>query len=247
MSDIVRLAIFVTVFVASAAVNAAEPHVVLLERDPWRTVVGSDSPTFVLYSDGLAIFRTSNASSSRSGYLSTRLSSAEYQAFISSISPKAMANLAASYMAASSTDQPNNELHVWLNGRRKSVSVYGALRRDAEARSKTPADFLRVFDAITKFSAEASPWLPDYIEVLIWPFDYSAEQPLQWPEGWPPFEQARPRGREGLHQLFLEAKHFDRLNELINSLNPKQAVSLANRKWAISYRLALPQENAWAR
>jgi hypothetical protein len=247
MSDIARFAVFVAVLLASVAVHASEPRVVLLERDPWRMVVGSDSPTFVLYSDGLAIFRASNANSSPSGYLSTRLSNAEYQAFISSIAPEAMADLAASYMASSWTDQPNNELHLWLNGRRKSVSVYGALRRDVQARSKTPADFLRAFDAITKFSLRASPWLPDFIEVLIWPFEYSPEKPLQWPEGWPPFEQARPRGREGLHQVLLEAKHLDRLNQLINSLKPKQAVSLGNRKWAISYRLPLPQENAWAR
>jgi hypothetical protein len=229
MTHIARLALFVTLLLASVAAHAVEPRVVLLERDPWRMVIGSDLPTFVLYSDGPAIFRASDPSSSPSGYLSTQLSKTQYQALVSSISPEALADLAASYMASFSTDQPNNELHAWLNGRRKSVSVYGALRRDPEARSTAPPHFLRAFDTITKFPADASPWLPDFIEVLIWPYQYSPEEPLPWPQGWPPFEQARPRGREGPHQLFLEAKHFDGLIHLLSSLNPKRAVRLTAR------------------
>lgn len=247
MSHIARLATFITLVLASATAHAVEPRVVLLERDPWRLVIGSDSPTFVLYSDGLAIFRASDPASSPSGYLSTRLSKVQYQALVSSISPEALVDLAASYTASLSTDQPSNELHVWVNGRRKSVSVYGALRRDPEARSKVPTQFLRAFDTLTKFSADAGPWLPDFIEVLIWPYEYSPEEPLPWPQGWPPFEKARPRGREGLHQVFLGAEHFGSLLQLLNSLKPKQAVRLGDRKWSISYRLPLPQEHSWAR
>jgi hypothetical protein len=247
MGYIAQLALFVALFAASATAVAADPRIVLLERDPWRMVIGSDSPTFVLYSDGLAIFHASEPTKSPSGYLSTRLSKIQHEALISTISPEALGDLSASYMASYSTDQPRNELHVWVNGRRKSVSVYGALRRDPEARSRTPEQFLRAFDTITNFAPKAGPWIPELIEVLIWPYQYSPDEPLQWPHDWPTFDQARPRGREGLHQVFLEAKHFESLRQLVSSLKPKQAVRYGNRKWAISYRLPLPQEDSWAR
>ncbi len=247
MNLIARLALLIPLTLGSVPASSVEPRVVLIERDPWRMVVGSDSPTLVVYSDGLAIFRAPNTSSSFSGYLSTRLSKAQYQALLSNIAPQAVLDLADSYTASFWTDQPSNEIYVWVNGRRKSVSVYGALRRDPEARSKVPLEFLRAFDTLINFSANGAPWVPDIIEVLIWPYEYSPEQPLPWPQGWPPFEKARPKGREGLHQVFLPGGQFSSLRQLLSSLKPKQAVELAHRKWAISYRLPLPQENAWAR
>jgi len=200
-----------------------------------------------VYSDRLAIFRAPNSSSSLSGYLSTQLSEAQYRALLSSIAPEALFELADSYTASFSTDQPSNELYVWVNGRRKSVTVYGALRRDPEVRSRVPGQFLRAFDTLTKFSVRAAPWVPDVIEVFIWPYEYSPEEPLPWPKGWPPFENARPKGSQGLHQIFLPAEHFGSLLQVISSLKPKQAVQLAHRKWAISYRVPMPEENAWAR
>jgi hypothetical protein len=246
MDLISRFVFLITLALNSSAALGAQPRVVLIEHDPWLMVVGSDSPTFVLYSNGFAIFRARAASSSPSSYLSAQLTTAQHQKLLSEIAPESLLDFEDWYDASLSTDQPMNKLHVWVNGNRKSITVYGALRRDSEARSKTPSKFLRAFDALINFSADASPWVPDRIEVLIWPYDYSPERPLPWPKGWPPFEEARPRGARGLHQLFLPAEQFGRLREFVSSVKPKQAVLLGGRKWAIDYRLPFPEEKAWA-
>jgi len=246
MGLIARFAFLITLALNSSAALCAKPRVVLVEHAPWLMVIGSDSPTFVLYSNGFAIFRARDASSSPSGYFSAQLTAAQYQKLLSEVAVSLQKNIEDLYTDSQSTDQPMNKLHVWVNGNRKSVKVYGALRRDSEARSKAPNKFLRAFDALINFSADASPWVPDRTEVLIWPYDYSPERPLPWPKGWPPFEEARPRGAQGLHQLFLPAEQFGRLREFVSSVKPKQAVLLGGRKWAISYRLPFPEEKAWA-
>src|SRR5947207_391514 len=38
--------------------DAGRPVLVLVETDPWAMVLGSDSPRFALYENGLAIYRT---------------------------------------------------------------------------------------------------------------------------------------------------------------------------------------------
>lgn len=226
-------------------IAADEPHplVVLVERNPWLMIIGSDSPTFALYADGLVIFRRPDSTE----YSSIRLDEANRRDLVAQIAPEAIATLHESYSASEWTDQPTNELHVWTAGAHKAVSVYGALRREATARAQSPEFFVRAFDVITKFGPEASPWMPSQIEVLISPYEHSPEEPLPWPDDWPGFEHAQPRGADGLYQLFLPAKEFGRLRRLLEELKPKQAVALNDRKWSVSYRLGLPREDAWAR
>ena len=38
------------------AANNPTPLIVLIERDPWLMVIGSDSPSFALYDDGTLIY-----------------------------------------------------------------------------------------------------------------------------------------------------------------------------------------------
>ena len=167
MGVIARFVFLITLVLNSSAALCAQPHVVLVEHDPWLTVIGSDSPTVVLYSNGFVIFRARDASSSPSGYFSTQLTTARYKKLLAEIAPGSLSDLEDSYTASLSTDQPMNKLHVWANGNRKSVMVYGALRRDPEARSRVPNKFLRAFDALITFSVDASPWVPDRTEILI--------------------------------------------------------------------------------
>src|SRR5512138_2875285 len=91
------------------------------------------------------------------------------------IAPESIVGLREGYETVFKTDQPTNELYLWLRGKRKQVYVYGSLRDDQEALAGTPTAFLRAFNAIVNFTPEATPWLPDQIEILIWPFEYSVE------------------------------------------------------------------------
>lgn len=86
----------------------------LVERDPWLMVIGADSPTFVLYSDGLVIFRNRNASASP--YLHARLSGEARDKLTRRLALDSLLDLKRSYRASELTDQPTNELHVWVGG-----------------------------------------------------------------------------------------------------------------------------------
>ena len=227
------------------------PLVVLIERNPWLTVVGSDSPTFALYSNGLVIFRDESYA-----YHSVHLDAQQKNALLAEITPESIMDLREHYETVFAFDLPTNELNVWVDGKRKRVDVYGVLRSDINGRrsdewatsvDKPPAAYLRAFDAIVNFAPEASAWLPDRIEVMIWPFEYSREEPLALPADWPPFESSERAIGSDLRRLYLPAAEFPRLQRLIKEMNPGQAVEFGGRKWAIAYRFPFPNESAWMR
>ncbi len=184
---------------------------------------------------------------------------AQHQDLLSKVGPQSLFRLRDDYSATWRTgrpsdslgvwksDQPTDELYVWLGDKRKRVSFYGDLRRDEEARRTAPADFLRAFDTIVRFSTQARPWLPERIEILLWPYDYSPEQPAPWPDGWPDFSQARPIGNGDMRQVLLPSAQLTALRALLGSLGERQAVALGGHKWAVAYRFPFPQEDAWMR
>lgn len=214
-------------------------------------VIGSDSPTFALYSDGLVIFRDESYA-----YHSIQLDAQQKDALLAEIAPESILGLKEHYQTSLSFDLPTNELYVWIDGKQKRVDVYGVLRSDtngqrfdewADRLEKPPEAYLRAFDAIVNFAPEASAWLPDRIEVMIWPFEYSREEPLALPADWPPFESTERAINSELRRLYLPTSEFPRLQRLVEERSPRQAVELGGRKWAISYRLPFPNENIWMR
>jgi hypothetical protein len=214
----------------------------LVERDPWLMVIGSDSPSFAMYSDGTVIYRGSDGRTLSEVHLTAEAR----QSFLESLRLKELDELEATYKVSDWTDQPTNELFRWVAGRRTAISVYGPLRKDDQARGKAPRAYLKVFDAITHFDPEgARPWQPPTVEVLIWPYEYSPETPLPWPSHWPSFEQAVARGASGLHQIILPGRELSSVERLISNLREKQAILLADRKWAIAFRLPFPSEERW--
>jgi len=64
-----------------------QPLNVLVEANPWLMVVGSDSPTFALYDDGLAIWRTDD------GYHSGTLSDEGVSSLMARVDAEALNGL----------------------------------------------------------------------------------------------------------------------------------------------------------
>jgi hypothetical protein len=218
------------------------PLIIMVERNPWLMVVGSDSPSFALYADGLVVARNPDAS----GYQQWRMSEEAREGLLTRVASEEFLELDAYYEVSDVTDQPSIELHVWIGGQRKSVSVYGDLRNDSRDRAQTPDPFRRAFEALVALpAASPSPWLPGQVEVLLWPYPSSVEVPMEWPSEWPPFEETRLRG-EDLRQILLPADQYPRLLELRRNLGDRQAVKLAGKKWALSYRFPFPHEEAWS-
>jgi hypothetical protein len=246
LNPLVRVILAVGFFAAMNA-TASDPVVVLVERNPWATVAGADSPTLALYEDRTVIFCPLAPSQSPSGYLYSRLPQTEYDALLAGLEIQSLVKLDDSYEASDSFDEPTTELHVWVNGTRKSIAVYGSLRDQSKSPSAVPHLFVRAFDQLSSFATKSSPWVPDAIEILIWPFSYSTDVPISWPRDWPSYERSIPRGENGLRQIFLDASQLSALIQLRRGLRSSQAVLLAGQRWAISHRLPFPNEALWRR
>ncbi len=220
-----------------------QPLVLLYIRDPWRMVIGSDSPRFALYDDGLIIY-ASGEKEPEKAFLSKLLSSVELKELLTALDlERRLTGLDGKTIDASkATDQPRNRLCYWANGKLRAVEVYGSLHADKPEREQVPKPFLNIFDFLTQFRTNgAKPWLPPKIEVLIWPFDNSGEPPRPWPRGWPGLDDpATKKRRDRGYSLFLDSKYFSDFVNMGRSMKSGQAVLIGNKKWVVSYRIPFP-------
>lgn len=126
------------------------PLIILIERNPWLMVIGSDSPSFALYDDGLVIFRRTRKDG-KPEYASMVFSAEERSRFVSSLgiddSFYGLKDYYDSYEAAniSVTDQPTNELYLWDwgGGKQKHVTVYGNLRQERAEKPRLDETIMR--------------------------------------------------------------------------------------------------------
>jgi hypothetical protein len=234
MAAALALSLAATAAAAQARPAITSAQVVLLES-------GVHEPTFVLYSDRTVIFRASGKAKPPTGYLTTRVIDRQYEALMAAVDPQALSRLADSYVAGG-TNAPPTVLMVWLDGRQKTISVFGRLR-DGETRSKLPPEFVRAYDAIAGFIAPAGNWTPPSFEVMLRPAAQSSGAPAAWPKGMPPSEWFKLEAR--LNRLIIPGSKFAEVQRVVASLRPGQAVLLQDRYWVVSYRLPFPREDQW--
>jgi hypothetical protein len=222
------------------------PIVVLIEQNPWLNVIGSDSPSFALYENGLVIFVVRR--DDEEAYMSAVLNEKELDEFQKELDLEGgLWDLQDFYEASDSTDQPMNSIYVWLLGRHKRVSVYGSLG-EMEDRQRTPKAFLDLFDELKAYTnATAQTWVPEKIEVMIWPYEYSPEEPLKWPAWWPDLNHSTTKRRGDSYSIYLAAEKTDEFSKLLAARREKQAVEISGKKWAVSYRVPFPSEELWMR
>lgn len=162
--------------------------VLVYVTNPWLMVIGSDEPVFALYDDGTVIYHSNNEDSGER-FLTTKLSVIEKQEILVLVSK--LAGAKNSYSVSRSTEQPSNKIFVSTPTLKKTVRVYGNLKDDetAAAESKkngVPDTVINTLKRLSSFKHDkATPWSPEFIEVMIWPFGYSKDKPVNWPPGWP--------------------------------------------------------------
>jgi hypothetical protein len=213
----------------------------LTEFNPWAMVVGSDSPTFVLYENGTVIYLKDRK------YLSAKLPETEVDQFISSLRRDSLTKLADSYTISNWTDQPTNVLLIRTEDKNyKKISVYGNIR---PGNAKTPCALAlptalssALLQVLRYDNANSSPWMPEYIEVIVWPFEYAKGKAADWPIQWPGISDSKTLKRKNTYSLFIPESQNEELKKFIAHLKPTQAVRIDNKKWAISTRLPFPHE-----
>jgi hypothetical protein len=215
------------------------PVLVLLETDPWAMVLGAESPRFALYGNGLAIYRTAD------GFRQILLDRKRASDLQNSVNVGALACLKEHYSTSNSTDQPSEYLLFGRGGRLSKVSVYGRIHSDGEP-TNLPASFVAAYDRLVKFEdSNARPWMPDFIEVMVWPYEYAPEPSIKWPSKWPGLADPTTVKRRDAFSLYVPSKDYEELRAFLQTQHEKGAVEIGGKKWAVSLRFPFPQESSW--
>lgn len=223
---------------AGAATDQVRPLVVLVETEPWAMVIGSDSPRFALYSDGLVIYRYERE------YRSVRLGAEERRALLALLDVETLACFTGHHGNTAATDQPYHNLFLGRGGPLSLVSVYGA-RFDPSA---VPTPVAAANARLAAFIHPAArAWLPERIEVMIWPYEYAPDASIDWPAGWPGLTSEYAVRRGDGYSIFVPAAERDRLIAFLGTRRERGAVQIGGRKWAVSLRLPFPMERMWMR
>jgi len=83
---------------------------------------------------------------------------------------------------------------------------------------------------------------------MLWPYDDAPDPSINWPARWPGLESkwSTSRGTDS-YSIYLPASEIDALRGLLSSRKPRGAVALADKKWAIAWRIVFPGEPVWRR
>ncbi|MBA2731262.1 MAG: hypothetical protein H0U54_00055 [Acidobacteria bacterium] len=225
------------------------PIALVYDFDPWGMVLGSDSPSFALYADGLVIF-AHRAQDGKQEYASTVLSEQERDALVSSLPVKQFFELEKHYETTMITDQVTTSVSLWDKDQLKSVSVYGGLRRtDNDRKAGAPAAFIEIYEKLKSFQSErAAKWMPEKVEMMIWSYD-NAGDAMSWPKNWPdtkhPETKKRGDGRDNIaYSIYLSVAQYETLRKRVER-DSERAVLINGRKWAFSFRFPFPNEDYW--
>jgi hypothetical protein len=224
---------------APRSTGTGRPVLVLVEANPWLMVIGSDSPTFALYDDGLLIFRTGDS------YKQTRLEAAQAKAMRDSVRVGALACHIGIHDASDVTDQPTENIFLGRGGGLSRISVYGDLKHE-DVRKKTPGPVVQAYDRLSAYrNSNAQDWLPANIEVMVWPYEYAPEPSVVWPKKWPGLSSPGTAKRAEGYSLFVPSADYNELLGFLKTRRTKGAVEIEGKKWAVSLRFPFPHESSW--
>lgn len=214
------------------------PEIVLMERDPWLSVVGSDSPTFVLYENGLVIYRDGES------LKSARLSQEEHENVRNSVAALNHPRWTGSYHVALASDQPDNDLLLYLD-QPVYLSVYGSLNDDAVL-AVLPTHLREALSKLRSFThSNAREWLPDKIEVMLWPYDNAPDQSIIWSTDWPGLGDPDTRTRGDSYSIFVPSAKLNDIQQFLATKRERGAIEIDGRKFAAGLRIPFPHERLW--
>src|SRR5262249_15597126 len=134
----------------------------------------------------------------------------------------------------------------------KGVSIYGPLGGAPGDTAKQPQyrSLPRAIEDAYRFvisynSPRAKAWLPDFIEVMIWPYEYAPDKDLIWPKSWPGTRDPTTVSRGDMYSLFIASTHYNDLVDFLARRRQQQAIRIDGKKWAVSLRFPFPGEHAW--
>ncbi len=178
--------------------QAPPPLLIYTIRSPFIAIPGSDSPIFVYYADGLVIYRTLGKHSKPS-YMSVKVDSLEMAAIMKRLfDADAFFELHNNYSPSSGLkDEPLHELFIAgpepakKEYRFNLVTVYGqpdTMKNggDRDDSLLCPQAFLDFYKWVAEYkNAQAKPWLPAKLEVVVTVIDSVMSTTTVYPANWP--------------------------------------------------------------
>ena len=226
------------------ALAGPKPVLVVVEQNPWLSVIGSDSPIFALYEDGTIIYRRTKASVDKP--FSVRQVPSAHDEMKQLLSLEGVPN-DAFYELTTRTDQVSTG--IWTPEKR--ATIYGDWRRprDRTVWKSIPDSLRRGLARIERERGrDGAAWLPKDIEVMMWPYEYAPEESIVWPAEWPALS-APTTVRRGSDQysVYLPSQRLSDLRQFLSTRREKGAVAIEGKKMAVSYRFPFPEEQSWMR
>jgi hypothetical protein len=229
--------------------EGARPLAMMMATDPWLMVIGSDTPNFVLYEDGQVVYR--KALPDRTGvYMSKQLApdelaalKAKLAALVPATAPKKVIDLMPNI-----SDQPESRFFIDIDGKGLVTSVVGLRNAEASVRKRVlPPQIAQLHALLSGWdSAGATPWVPKYIEAMVWDYDYAPGKSIQWPAQWPGLNDPLTIKRSSGYSLFLPGTELPKLMAFLKTANEKGAVDIGGKKWAVSVRYVFPGTKVWS-
>jgi hypothetical protein len=252
--------ILTMLILGASACLAAEPKPVLMvmERDPWALVIGSDSPKFVLYDNGMLIYLRDPPNFDEP-FVTRRV--ANWASFQKELVSFDLSKASNHYELSAATDQISTI--IWTPG--KTVGIYGDWRKPRVSRRESNTEMKAISEREKKMweslpseirqtllrieeqrTVKGSNWLPEKIEVMFWPYDYAPDESILWPEDWPGLyaKDTRMRKKDSF-SVYLPSEKLTELRRFFRTRKEKGAVLIDGRKMADELRFPFPGEEAW--
>lgn len=267
-----KLLWIVTALVVAAPRGAAEPRrfdpyagprplLVWIQTDPWAMVLGADTPRAALYEDGTLIC-VANDGSGLPRHRFSKLSHDDLDRAVQRIqSFGTFSGLKRQYdIAFGVTDLPTARFYLDLGGGPPVVTeVYGLMARGTALPAWSTTDERRAPESLPASLAglqrylvggtceEGVPWIPEHVEIMLWPYEYAPQKSIQWPADWPGLDSPEATQRGDSYSIYLTGSKLDELRSFLKTRNEKGAVEVGGKKWAASYRYVFPSEPVWSK
>jgi hypothetical protein len=88
-------------------------------------------------------------------------------------------------------------------------------------------------------------WLPQNIEVMVWPYEYAPEASIDWPRDLPNLDDPSTVSRGDLFSIFVPAAKLEKVQTVLARRKEKGAIVINGKKWAAGIRFPFPQEQLW--
>jgi len=109
-----------------------------------------------------------------------------------------------------------------------------------------PDTLKKLHNYLTSLSFNSSKeWIPKYVEVMIWPYEFAPDESIHWPEYWPGLDSPNTLKRRDAYSIFFPVNEMNQLGEFLMARKPKGAIEIGGRKWAVSVRYTFPGEPIW--